>query len=102
MIVITSDRGLGGAYNSNVIKLAKQTLNDKYAAALKKGNVSIWNIGKKGYEHFTKNKFRTDATYKDIFLNLSFENVQAAAQAAVKAFRNREYDVVELVYSEFR
>ena len=47
-------------------------------------------------------KFKADATYKDIFLHLSFEQVQAAAQAAVKAFENREFDVVEIVYSEFK
>ncbi|MGB8193609.1 MAG: ATP synthase F1 subunit gamma [Chitinophagaceae bacterium] len=102
LIVITSDRGLAGAYNTNVIKAAKHVINEKYAAAWKKGNVTIWNIGKKGYEHFTKNKYKTDTTYKDIFLNLSFEQVQAAAQAAVTAFRNKEFDVVEVVYSEFK
>jgi len=102
MIVITSDRGLCGAYNSNVIKLAKATIREQYAAQYAKGNVTIWAIGKKGYEHFSKNKYNTDATYKDIFLNLSFENVQACAQAAVKAFEAKEFDVVEIVYSEFR
>lgn len=39
---------------------------------------------------------------QDIFLNLSFENVQAAAQAAMKAFENKEFDAVEVIYSEFR
>ena len=102
LIVITSDRGLCGAYNANIIKLAKLTIKEKYAAQAAKGNVSIWSIGKKGYEHFAKNKFKADATYKDIFLNLTFENVQTCAQAAVKAFENKEFDKVELVYSEFR
>jgi len=102
LIVITSDRGLCGAYNANIIKLAKATIKEKYAAQAAKGNVSIWSIGKKGYEHFAKNKFKADATYKDIFLHLTFENVQTCAQAAVKAFENKEFDKVELVYSEFR
>lgn len=102
LIVITSDRGLCGAYNANIIKLAKLAIKDKYAAQAAKGNVTIWTIGKKGYEHFVKNKFKTDATFKDIFLNLTFENVQAASQAAVKAFENKEFDKVELVYSEFK
>jgi len=102
LIVITSDRGLCGAYNANIIKLAKATIKEKYAAQAAKGNVSIWSIGKKGYEHFAKNKFKADATYKDIFLHLSFENVQTCAQAAVKAFEIKEFDKVELVYSEFR
>jgi F-type H+-transporting ATPase subunit gamma len=102
LIVITSDRGLSGAYNANVIKLAKATIREKYAAQLAKGNVQIWNIGKKGYEHFLKNKFKADATFRDLFLSLSFENVQAVAKAAMKAFEQKEFDVVEIVYSEFR
>jgi F-type H+-transporting ATPase subunit gamma len=102
MIVITSDRGLAGAYNANVIKLTKQTIRDKYASQFAKGNVTIWNIGKKGYEHFVKNNYKASDTHKDIFLNLSFENVQLASQAAIKAFQNREFDAVEIVYSEFK
>jgi F-type H+-transporting ATPase subunit gamma len=101
-IVITSDRGLAGAFNANVIKLAKATMVERYAAQYKKGNVTIWNIGKKGYEHFLKNNYNADATYKDIFLNLTFENVQKAAQAAMKAFEERQFDVVEIVYSQFK
>ncbi len=102
LIVITSDRGLCGAYNSNIVKLAKQTIEDKYLAQYKKGNVAIWNIGKKGYESLTKTGHKTDATYKDIFLSLTFSNVQAAAQAAMKAFENKEFDAIEVVYSEFK
>ena len=101
-IVITSDRGLAGAFNANTIKLTKATINEKYSAQYKKGNVTIWNIGKKGYEHFSKNNYTTDATHKDIFLNLTFENVQKASQAAMKAFEERQFDVVEIVYSQFK
>ena len=102
MIVITSDRGLAGAYNTNVIKLTKQTIQEKYSAQKAKGNVTIWAIGKKGYEHFAKNNYKTEGAYKDIFLNLKFENVQQASQAAVKAFQNKEFDAIEIVYSEFK
>jgi len=101
-IVITSDRGLCGGYNANIIKLAKSTIAEKYAAQQQKGNVAVWNIGKKGFEAMTKAGFKTDATYKDIYLNLNFENVQAAAKAAMKAFENKEFDAVEIVYSEFK
>jgi F-type H+-transporting ATPase subunit gamma len=102
MIVITSDRGLCGAFNANVIKLAKAAIAEKYSAQQKKGNITIWGIGKKGYDHFAKNKYNADATYKDIFLNLTFENVQKAAQAAMKAFEEKQFDVVEIVYSQFK
>jgi len=101
-IVITSDRGLCGAYNANIIKLAKLSIREKYAAQAAKGNVFVWTIGKKGYEHFAKNKYNVDPAFRDIFLQLNFENVQACSQAAVKAFEKKEFDVVELVYSEFR
>jgi len=101
-IVITSDRGLAGAFNANVIKLTRTTIAEKYAAQLKKGNVTIWGIGKKGYEFFTRNNYKTDGTYRDVFLKLSFENVQAAAQAAMKAFEEKQFDVVEIVYSQFK
>jgi F-type H+-transporting ATPase subunit gamma len=102
LIVITSDRGLAGAYNANVIKLAKATIREKYSGQFAKGNVTIWSIGKKGFEHFQKNNFKVTDTYKDIFLNLKFENVQAAAQAAVKAFEDKTFDAVQIVYSEFK
>ncbi len=53
-IVITSDRGLAGAFNANVIKLTKATIAEKYAAQYKKGNVAIWNIGKKRIRAFSQ------------------------------------------------
>jgi F-type H+-transporting ATPase subunit gamma len=75
---------------------------EKYASQLAKGNVMIWSIGKKGYENFLKNNFKVDASFKDIFMHLSFEQVQACAQAAVKGFEEKTFDVVEIVYSEFK
>jgi F-type H+-transporting ATPase subunit gamma len=97
-IVITSDRGLCGGYNANVVKLTKATIAEKYPNK----KITIWNIGKKGYESLSKSGYNTNADFKDIFLNLTFENVQAAAQAAMNAFSNKEFDAIEIVYSEFK
>ncbi|TAG13413.1 MAG: ATP synthase F1 subunit gamma [Sphingobacteriia bacterium] len=102
LIVITSDRGLCGGYNANLVKLAKATLAEKYNTQLSKGNATIWNIGKKGWESLVKAGYHTDPTFKDIYLNLNFESVQAAAQAAMKAFENKTFDAVEIIYSEFK
>jgi len=101
LIVITSDRGLAGAYNANVIKLAKQTIAEKYQKQYEQGNVTLWNIGKRGYDSLTKAGYKTSDAYKDIFINLNFATVQQAAQAAVLAFVNKEFDAVEIVYSKF-
>ncbi|MBK8711308.1 MAG: ATP synthase F1 subunit gamma [Niastella sp.] len=102
IIVVTSDRGLCGGYNSNLIKLAKSLLQDKFATQFAAGNVHILPIGKKGYESFTKAGFNMVNNYWDIFQDLSFERVQVAAQYAMDAFASGKYDAVEMVYSEFK
>jgi len=102
VIIVTSDRGLCGGYNSNLIKLTRQVIQDKYSSQHAKGNVQILPIGKKGYEFFTKGGFKVVDLYWDIFTGLSFDKVQAAAKYAMEAFSNKEIDAVELVYSEFK
>lgn len=102
IIVVTSDRGLCGGYNSNLIKLAKQVAREKYSAQFNKGNVQFLPIGKKGYEHFTKNGFKVINTYWDLFSHLSFEKVQTAAKYAMDKFAAKEIDAVEVIYSEFK
>ena len=102
IIIITSDRGLCGGYNSNLIKLAKQVINDKYAAVAAKDIAEILPLGKKGYEHFSKNKFKVIDRYWHIFSELSFENVAGIAKFAMDAFEKGDVDAVELVYSEFK
>jgi F-type H+-transporting ATPase subunit gamma len=103
LIPITSDRGLCGAYNANIIKLTRQTISDKYAAQAKKGHVTILPIGKKGYEAFQKQAgFNLIADFWNIFSDLTFENVRNAAIYAQEKFLKKEYDRVEIVYSQFK
>lgn len=102
IIVVTSDRGLCGGYNSNLIKLAKLHIAQKYPTQNSKGKVRILPIGKKGYEHFVKNGFKVVDNYWDIFTGLSFDRVQAASKYAMDAFSAKEIDAVDVVYSEFK
>ena len=102
IIIVTSDRGLCGGYNSNLIKLTRQLIFEKYAAQHGRGYVTILPIGKKGYEHFIKNGFKVVDAYWNIFTGLSFDKVQTAAKYAMEAFANKEFDAVELVFSEFK
>jgi F-type H+-transporting ATPase subunit gamma len=67
IIVVTSDRGLCGGYNSNLIKMAKLLIKEKYAVQNSKGNVVVLPIGKKGYEHFSKNGFKVYDKFWEIF-----------------------------------
>jgi F-type H+-transporting ATPase subunit gamma len=102
LIPITSDRGLAGAYNTNVIKLTRETIREKYAAQAAKGNVTILPMGKKGYDYFQRHNFKVVDNFWNVFSNLSFESVREAAVYAQEAFLRGEYDRVELVYSQFR
>lgn len=98
LIPITSDRGLCGAYNANVIKLTRTTISEKFP----KAEVTILPLGKKGYDYFVKNNFNVVDNYWTVFQNLSFDNVRQAAIYAQQAFLEKKYDRVEIVYSQFR
>lgn len=102
MIPITSDRGLAGAYNTNVIKLTREIINEKYSAQHARGNVTILPLGKKGYEYFLRYGYKVVDNFWTVFTDLSFDNIRKAATYAQEAFLNNEYDRVELVYSQFK
>ncbi|RYZ53740.1 MAG: ATP synthase F1 subunit gamma [Sphingobacteriales bacterium] len=102
LIPVTSDRGLCGAYNANIIKLTRQAIEGKYAAQHAKGGVTVLPLGKKGYEYFQRYGFKVVDDFWTVFSDMSFDNVKNAAAYAQQAFLNKEYDRVELVYSQFR
>jgi F-type H+-transporting ATPase subunit gamma len=102
LIPITSDRGTCGAYNSNIIKTTRQLIESKYAEQHAKKNVTILPIGKKGYEYFQRYGYKVVDNYWNLFSNLHFDNVRRAAVYAQEAFLNKEYDRIELVYSQFK
>ncbi len=102
LIPVTSDRGLCGAYNASVIKLTRQTIQDRYAAQNAKGNVTLLPIGKKGYEYFLRYGYKVADNFWTLFSDLSFDNVREVAVYAQNAFLNKEFDRVEIIYSQFR
>ncbi|HTN47050.1 MAG TPA: ATP synthase F1 subunit gamma [Flavipsychrobacter sp.] len=102
LIPITSDRGLAGAYNANVIKLTREIIKEKYSTQNAKGNVTILPLGKKGYEYFARYGYNVVDNFWTVFTDLSFDNVRKAAVYAQEAFLKNEYDRVELVYSQFK
>lgn len=102
IILVTSDRGLCGAFNSNLIKLTKSVIKEKYSTQNQNGNVTILPIGKKGYENFSKAGFKVDDAYWNLFSNLNFDSVKTVAEYARTAFVNKEYDRVDIIYSKFK
>jgi F-type H+-transporting ATPase subunit gamma len=102
IIMVTSDRGLCGAFNSNIIKTAINYINDNYASQLTKGNVSVLSFGKKGSEAFTRRGIKVDNEFTDIFTRLSFDTAKEAAEKVMAAFAEGQYDEVVVVYNEFK
>jgi len=102
LVVITSNSGLCGAFNANVIKEAKRIITDKYYDQYKKGNLHILAIGKKGYDSFRRTSVKMLPDRNDLFANLSFDSVSNVAEQVMKSFTSGEYDRIELVYNQFK
>jgi F-type H+-transporting ATPase subunit gamma len=102
IIVITSNRGLCGAFNSNVIREARRIVSEKYLEQFNKGNVSFMTIGKKGYDYLRKLNLKMLPERNSIFNNLTFDNASSIAEEVMAAFVNGDYDKVEIVYNQFK
>jgi F-type H+-transporting ATPase subunit gamma len=102
IVMVTSDRGLCGAFNTNVIKAAVSFINENYPSQLDKGNISVLSLGKKGSEAFTRRGIKVDNEFTDIFQRLSFDTAKEAAEKVMAAFAEGTYDEVVLVYNEFK
>ncbi|HNP17347.1 MAG TPA: ATP synthase F1 subunit gamma [Fulvivirga sp.] len=102
VMVVTSDKGLCGAFNSNVFKATVKHLQKNYESQLKAGNVDIMPIGKKSLEYFTKRDYNVVSDYWDMFSPTSFETSAKAAEYAMESFSNGKYDKVEIIYNEFK
>ena len=102
VIVVTADRGLAGAFNSNVIKLAEQTIEEHYAAQRKRGTLHLICIGRKAHQHFAKRGYQLEGNFQGVFDDLSFDTAQEVTQLAVDGFMDETWDEVHLVYNEFK
>lgn len=105
LVVVTSNRGLCGAFNSNVIKAALETLNGKFAEVHKNGKLTIACIGKKGFEYFSKryaSSARIVDDYVNLFDDLSFDNTKEIPQKLMAGFEEGRYDAVEVSYGQFK
>lgn len=102
IVVITSNRGLCGAFNANVVKEAKRLAAEIYPEQFRKGNVLFLTIGKKGYDYLRKQKFNIATEANDTLNDVSFEKVSAVASSVMNSFINHEFDRVDLIYNHFK
>ena len=102
IISISSNRGLAGAFNMNVIKMTNNLISEKYSDQLRKGNVHIVAIGKKVQDFYEKRKYTVIGNNNELYSDLSFENTSKITESVMAAFAKGDYDKVELVYNQFR
>ena len=104
VVIVTSNRGLCGAFNANIIKETAQLIDTKYSAQRSAGNVTILPIGKRGYDFFRR-KY-SDCTiisdYVELFSDLSFDNTAQVPQLIMDRFETGDFDVVHSIYGRFK
>ncbi|MBS9524206.1 ATP synthase F1 subunit gamma [Litoribacter ruber] len=98
IVPVTSDKGLCGAFNTNIIKASMATINTQFAGE----NVTVMPIGKKAFDAYKKRDFNMITDFSDLFLDLTFDKVRAAAERAMEGYASGEFDQVIVVYNEFK
>ena len=96
-VVVTSDRGLCGAFNANIIRRAVQGIAD-YSAS----EVSVFNIGRKGLEYFSKRDYQIQGQSINFFNHLKFDNALEISRTLVSLYSSGEFDRIEFLYNEFK
>lgn len=97
IVAVTSNRGLAGAFNTNIIKQVTKLTNDTYANK----DVSYLTIGKKANDAFKKSN-KVIANESDLYDDLTFENVSVIAEMLMEKFISGEFDKIEVVYNHFK
>lgn len=98
LVVVTSDRGLCGAFNSSVIKLTTRLMKETYSGK----EVTLLTVGKKGSEFFGRLGYQVDNRFRDAFLNLNGEIGFELGEYLLEAYKKGTYDKIEVVYNRFK
>ncbi len=101
-VVITSNRGLCGGFNSNLLKETVVFVEQNYPNQKAAGNVKFLCIGRKAFEFFRRLKLPQIGQNHDVFADLRFESVSGVAEIVMKGFEGKEWDRVHICYNEFK
>ncbi len=101
ILLIASNRGLCGAFNNNICKKAVIFAKEKYPEAAEKNNIQFFCFGKKAIDFISKTKYEVYDCDNMVFDELSFERVAQIAEKLMLAFKNKEFDRIEIVYNKF-
>ena len=102
LVVITSNKGLCGAFNSNVIKQANARIDHYRQQLPADGTLHVMSIGKKSSEMLGRRKDMTLSAYDDLLDGTTFDRVAELADSVMKQFEDKKIDLVEIVYNRFK
>ncbi|MGA7838535.1 MAG: ATP synthase F1 subunit gamma [Ignavibacteriaceae bacterium] len=100
VVIVTADRGLCGAFNTNIIKESVRFINEK----LNSENIKphLFCIGKKGYDYFNKRNYNVVSKKVGVFSSLSYNSVISITDELIKGYLEERYDKVIIIFNEFK
>jgi F-type H+-transporting ATPase subunit gamma len=102
IVVITSNRGLCGGFNSSVVKHSVQIAHEQYGSLMRQGKVDFFAIGKRGADYLRKNGYPMVGNKSGLYDDLNFENVMPVAEGIMSDYVYKKYDRILLVYNQFK
>jgi len=102
LVLITSNRGLAGGFNSAVTRMAEQLLKTEYAEQLKNRNLYFVAIGKKACDFLRTRELKMISSHNDLYDDLTFDNVEPVVADIMQKFTSKRFDKVELIYNQFK
>jgi F-type H+-transporting ATPase subunit gamma len=102
LVLVTSDKGLCGAFNTNVFRKLRQLTENEYKSQFEAGNLHFLPIGKKAVDFLKRRKLTYNADFAHILNGVNFDSARAAAEYVMSAFVSGKYDRVEIIYNEFK
>lgn len=102
IVVVTADRGLCGAFNSNIAKTTIQHIETTYQELNASGRVKLYCVGRRGFDFFSKRGYVIRGKRIQFFGTLDFSQAQAVTRELIEGYLNGSFDKIEIVYNEFK
>lgn len=102
IVVVTSNKGLCGAFNANVVREARRIMAEKYPEQAKRGDLWFVTVGKKGNDLLKRLKCNILEEHSDLWSDLTYENTAILADRLITLYLSKEYDTIEIVYNQFK
>lgn len=102
LVVVTSNKGLCGGFNANILRDARRLIAEKYSEQFRRGDLWFMPVGKKGFDALRKLKCNILEEHNNLYASLTFDKTKQIADKLMNLYLTKEYDRIEIVYNQFR